>query len=269
MIDTEENICIFKYLAERIDLSGQKIDRLLVKRPAPSIKYKDGSYKSRWYCDCDCGTKDYIAYTTYLRGKAPVKSCGCYKSEVHYKSHKKFNKYDLTGEFGIGYTAKGEKFYFDLEDYDKIKDFSWHISHGYVCSQIDRDNRIRMHRYILGATADTVDHINGVTYDNRKSNLREATYQQNNTNVKAYKNNSSGHKGVYFDKERNLWYSDITVNYKTVHLGRFNTKEEAIQAWKNAEEKYQKEWSVTNSQKYAKENDILLNKENINEVTTD
>lgn len=31
------------------------------------------------------------------------------------------NTYDLSGEYGIGYTTKGEEFWFDLEDYDKIK----------------------------------------------------------------------------------------------------------------------------------------------------
>ena len=47
--------------------------------------------------------------------------------------HKKYNTYDLTGEYGIGYTSKDEEFYFDLEDYDKIKDYCWRITmQGYV-----------------------------------------------------------------------------------------------------------------------------------------
>ncbi|WP_368488451.1 hypothetical protein [Clostridium sp. BJN0013] len=39
----------------------------------------------------------------------------------------KYNTYDLTGEYGIGYDAKGNIFYFDLEDYDRIKDFYWAV----------------------------------------------------------------------------------------------------------------------------------------------
>lgn len=189
-----------------------------------------------------------------------IRSCGCYAKEIHYETHKKFNKYDLSGEYGIGYTDKGEEFYFDLEDYNKIKDFSWYMSNGYVCSQFDRKHRINMHRYLLGVgkDVDTVDHINGCRYDNRKANLRIATFQQNNVNVGKYKNNSSGQKGVYWDKERNKWYSDITVNKKTVHLGRFNTFEEAKEAWEKAEAQYQKEYSYSYSQAYSDENNLSL-----------
>ena len=38
----------------------------------------------------------------------------------------KTNKYDLSGEYGIGYDSNGQKFYFDLEDYDKIKNYCWY-----------------------------------------------------------------------------------------------------------------------------------------------
>ena len=50
---------------------------------------------------------------------------------------KKYNKYDLTGKFGIGYTSKGEEFYFDLEDYDKIKNHLWYKDKdgGLICTE--------------------------------------------------------------------------------------------------------------------------------------
>ena len=44
---------------------------------------------------------------------------------IEVKKIKKYNTYDLSGEYGIGYTTKGEKFLFDLEDYEKIKDYCW------------------------------------------------------------------------------------------------------------------------------------------------
>ena len=38
----------------------------------------------------------------------------------------KYNKYDLLGSFGVGWTTNTNKeFWFDLEDYDKIKDYCW------------------------------------------------------------------------------------------------------------------------------------------------
>ena len=176
-------------MPQKIDLTGQRFDRLVVTRPAPNKVLKNGAVRTCWYCDCDCGTKDCVKETTYLRGNnkttPKIKSCGCYTKEAHYLSHKKFNKYDLSGEYGIGYTSKGEEFYFDLEDYDKIKDFSWHISHGYVISQRTREERLRMHRFLFDDLPDDIliDHINGKRYDNRKANLRRVTIQQNNMNT--------------------------------------------------------------------------------------
>ena len=50
--------------------------------------------------------------------------------------------------------------------------------------------------------------------------------------------NTSGHKGVSWDKSRNKWYAYITVNYKLINLGRFSILEDAIEARKKAEIKY-------------------------------
>ena len=55
--------------------------------------------------------------------KGLCKSCGCISKEMVYQQRNKINKYDLSGEYGIGYTSKNEIFYFDKDDYDKIKYF--------------------------------------------------------------------------------------------------------------------------------------------------
>ena len=52
------------------------------------------------------------------------------------------------------------------------------------------------------------------------------------------KRNTSGHKGVSWDKSKNKWYTYITVNYKLINLGRFSILEDAIEARKKAEIKY-------------------------------
>ena len=44
------------------------------------------------------------------------------------KHNKKYNWYDLSGEFGIGFTQNDILFYFDLEDYDKIKNYCWRFN---------------------------------------------------------------------------------------------------------------------------------------------
>ena len=65
-----------------------------------------------------------------------------------------------------------------------------------------------------------------------------------NTNIQVIstdnppKNNTSGHKGVSFDKSRGLWCAYIFFHYKKIHLGRFTNKDDAIKARQKAEELY-------------------------------
>lgn len=85
------------------------------------------------------------------------------KSKIISESKKKKNTYDLSGEYGIGYTEKGECFYFDLSDYNKIKDYYWRISkQGYIVAH-DKKNHteISMHQLICGYKE--TDHIDGKT----------------------------------------------------------------------------------------------------------
>lgn len=81
---------------------------------------------------------------------------------------KKYNTYDLSGEFGKGYTSKGEEFYFDLEDYELIKNHNWHESdNGYCMTNLNK-NLIRMHRLIMDFPDDMqIDHINRNRKDKR------------------------------------------------------------------------------------------------------
>lgn len=162
-----------------------------------------------------------------------IKSCGCSRKGIKVK-RKRWNKYDLTHEYGIGYTTKGEIFYFDLEDYGKIKPYSWGTANGYICARIN-GKTTRMHRFILNASK-IVDHINHNKADNRKFNLRECTPSQNSMN-------RDGVLGVTFAKSKNRWNAYIGFNRKIISLGSFNTKQEAIKIRKQAEKEYFREFA--------------------------
>lgn len=79
-----------------------------------------------------------------------------------------------------------------------------------------------------------IDHINGDPWDNRLSNLRVATVQQNTINRKKAKNNTSGYVGVSQHKRSKRWRSNIVLNKKTISLGTFDTKEQAFAAYRAA-----------------------------------
>lgn len=126
----------------------------------------------------------------------------------------------------------------DLEDVDIVKDYKWTLDNsvGYVLTGIKgTTNKVSLHRLIMNPDDNmVVDHINHNKLDNRKSNLRICTQQQNNINTSLKKTNTSGITGVSWDKSRNKWVAHI----KGKQLGRFNTKEEAIEARKQAELEY-------------------------------
>lgn len=243
------------------DLTGKKFGRLTVIKRVEDYVSPKGQHKTQWLCECGCKEHNRIIVLGNNLTKNNTNSCGCLQREIASKFNKEYNIYDLTGEFGIGYTLKGEEFWFDLEDYDKIKDYCWHITNrGYVTTRDKnrKGRRINFHRIVMGLTYEKidVDHIHGkqTRYDNRKENLRIATRSQNNMNSALSKNNTSGVTGVYFDKNTKKWSASITVNYKTIHLGSFDTFEKAVNARKEAEERYFGKYSYDNSQQMGVDN---------------
>lgn len=79
-----------------------------------------------------------------------------------------------------------------------------------------------------------IDHINGDPWDNRITNLRLATNSQNGMNRKTPKTNTSGFKGVTFNRASGKYVAQIKVRSKQIHLGYFGTAEEAHSAYVDA-----------------------------------
>ena len=91
-----------------------------------------------------------------------------------------------------------------------------------------------------------IDHIDGVRSNNNILNLRIASNSQNNMNKRAFRNSKTGIKGVRFRSGKKFsgkpWYSDIRVNGKLIHIGCFDTMDDAVSARKLAEELYHGEF---------------------------
>lgn len=74
---------------------------------------------------------------------------------------------------------------------------------------------------------DDVDHANGIKNDNYWSNLRQATRSENNHNLRLSSANTSGVKGVTWNKPAGKWRAVICIQGKNRHLGYFTTIEAA------------------------------------------
>ena len=179
------------------------------------------------------------------------------------ENYKQYNTYDLSGSYGIGYTSKGEEFYFDLEDYEKIKDYCWYINNvGYLAARESKINApILMHRLIMNCnnSSKVIDHIGHDKTDNRKINLRICTQEENSRNHRISSLNTSGKTGIVYDKSRNKWAATIVKNGKTIHLGRFSSYKEAVNKRNEAENRYFGEYSYDNSMRIFAENEEVLN----------
>lgn len=234
-------------------MTGQRFGRWTVIQQAG----RSSNNSVIWQCKCDCGVIKNVNGVTLRNGSSL--SCGCLNKEINSlrNQNKKINRYDLSGEYGIGFTEEGKQFWFDKEDYKKILPYYWTFNQsGYVVSVgVESEKRIRLSRFVMNCLDEKclIDHIEHHLYDNRKSHLRKANNSQNTMNSILKSNNSSGVTGVSWDKKRNKWIVSIMKNYKAIYLGRFDDFEDAVKARKSAEEIYFGEWSYENSQKKIKE----------------
>ena len=102
-----------------------------------------------------------------------------------------------------------------------------------LCSEKKKKAKT-VHRLVAGAflpnpeNKKCVDHIDNNINNNKLTNLRWATLSQNQHNRKIDKDNTSGTKGVSFRKDIKKWTARITINGKTICLGSFMKKEDAV-----------------------------------------
>lgn len=154
--------------------------------------------------------------------------------------------------------TKGYVALIDLEDLERVSAYGWIAAvnrGGRVYAKahpIGEGKRARkkiyMHRLIVGAQpGQLVDHVSGMTLDNRRSNLRICTSSQNQMNRKATsRDRSSRYKGVGWDKKRQCFSAGIGIDGKCIYLGLYRTDEDAARAYDAGARKYFAEYAKLN-----------------------
>jgi len=144
----------------------------------------------------------------------------------------------------------------DDEDFIELNKLKWHADkrangkfyavRKSICINGKYINQ-KMHRMIVGDKLGLhTDHIDGDTLNNRRSNLRICTHQQNMMNKGVSKVNKSGYKGVLYVKSRKMYKASITLNRKIIQLGYFYYIKQAAIAYNAAALKYHGEFANLN-----------------------
>lgn len=220
------------------NMTGKKFGMLTIIEPAGALK----NGEMFWRCRCDCGNETVTRGSLLRNGT--TKSCGCYR-KIAAQKFRKQNEYIVVGTTAyVSMPNSKQKMLCDVDDWDKLKNFRWHLSHGYATTNMPRSSGStqktkRFHSFLLNTDHGLMcDHINRNKLDNRKSNLRVVTATENVLNRDIYRNNTSGYRGVSFNKPKNKWAARLTYNKKVIALGYFSEIMDAVEARRAGEIKY-------------------------------
>lgn len=234
---------------------GVSDSRLTVVCQSDDYVDKNGTHYAQWLCECNCPDHNrIIARGCHIRN-GHIYSCGCFNkeriSEIGRNKHKT-NEYQLWlqdehGLYGIGYCSNtGREFYFDMDNYNKIKDYNWYDDYGrgyhrVRAHSLNGNNKILMHHLLFEKSC---DHKDRNAMNNRQYNIRKATPRENSINCKTHKNNTSGIIGVTWHKHSGKWVARINDSSNNrIVLGYFINKQDAIVARLNAEIEYYGEFA--------------------------
>lgn len=136
----------------------------------------------------------------------------------------------------------------DDDDFEKVSQYKWYAAkQKSKFRAATKGGRLLMHRLIMDVT-DTkilVDHIDTNPLNNQKENLRLCSVAENNKNRKAFKNNKTNYKGVFYRADRKKFVANICVNKKQIRIGSYNTALEAANAYDSHVKKLHGQYAQT------------------------
>jgi len=155
--------------------------------------------------------------------------------------------------------TQGQVTIIDDDKYELVSQYRWYakwyndIQSYYAATNTYKPDGKRamlyLHRLLLGLEFGNKlqgDHSSGNTLDNRMENLRIATNAENSRNKGKRSDNTSGYKGVTWEKRANAWRARIKASGVYKSLGYFKNKHDAARAYNKAALKYFGEFAVLN-----------------------
>jgi AP2 domain. len=150
--------------------------------------------------------------------------------------------------------TRGRYAIIDTEDSVAVAQHNWHCRinknkfyAGYVKRQGERMKYTQLHRFLWTLwkmpPSAILDHRNGDGLDCRRANVRAATSSQNCFNACRQARNTTGYRGVWWNRSRNRYQAVIHANGVGQFLGNFATKEEAALAYAAAARKLHGEYA--------------------------
>lgn len=231
---------------KRIDLTGQRFgnrivirdkcvaeDWININKPVPS----DVSKYS--LCKCvNCGAT-IPTDRRNIFSNPPKRCVFCSNIGNHYSLDTSTNSWvviDDTAVCNVLYQGKVVSFVIDADRYELVSSKSWRISKKknklYVISgSFKKKTSIYLHQLIMGETKEgmEIDHIDGNSLNNRRSNLRFVTHQENVDNIKATRIDSSiGIRGISKDKRSKSFCVDFNYHGMRIYFKTWKTIEEAV-----------------------------------------
>lgn len=186
-------------------------DYEIIERHHGSHSKKNARYKMR--CR-GCGLISVKSFSNARSGRCRA----CYDSQ-----RRPALTYRVEGDVAVCLTSNGHTFIIDIADLELVKTRAWYGRRSggrvYIAS-----GGINLQRVLMDAPAGChVDHINRNTADNRRCNLRLCSPKENARN----RTRRSGSEYTGVERRGKRFSAYITVDYKKIHLGRFDTAEEA------------------------------------------
>lgn len=216
-------------MSRYIDLTGQKFGRLTVIKKVEATTKNKG--RATWLCQCECGNTKRVLGQNLQNNH--VRSCGCLSSE---SKAKRTYKHGYHG-------TRLYRTYTDMMRRCHNPKEPWFQSYGAkgitVCKEWYKNPKAFCDWAMDNGYKDdlTIDRIDG-TKGYSTENCRWVDFTIQSYNKPLSSRNTSGYKGVSFNKNYGKYVAYITKNKKTHFLGKFDNPKEAYKVRLEAEKKF-------------------------------